>query len=83
MSQQEKLLNRLKSKPTDFRWDELTSLLCHLGFYLIEDTGSSARKFYHAEKKLMINLHEPHPKKIILICYIREVVKKLKEGGFY
>ena len=82
MSKQKKLLARLLSKPKDFKWYELTSLLQGLGFELIDDTASSGRKFYNAEKKLIINLHEPHLKKTILVCYLPGIIRKLKEGGF-
>lgn len=83
MSQHSKLLKRFLSKPTDFSWAELVSLLRHLGFDLIPDkSGSSGRKFIHGEKKTIINLHEPHPKKVILSCYISQIIKSLKESGF-
>jgi len=83
MSQHTKLLKRFLSKPTDFTWTELVSLMRHLGFNLIPDkSGSSGRKFIHTEKNMIINLHEPHPKKIILSCYISQTIKSLKEGGF-
>ncbi len=82
MSQHKKLLKRLLGKPTDFTWSELVSLLRHLGFDLIPDkSGSSGRKFIHTENKMIINLHEPHPKKVILSCYISQIIKSLKEGG--
>lgn len=83
MSQHSKRLSRFLNKPKDFTWAELVALLQHMGFNLIPDkSGSSGRKFIHNEKKTIINLHEPHPKKVILSCYISQIIKTLKEGGF-
>lgn len=82
MSQQEKLIERFKSKPKDFRWEELTKLLKGFGYNLLPTgkTGGSRRRFYH-ESGDFISLHEPHPRKILKRYQIDIVLEKLKNEG--
>jgi hypothetical protein len=81
MSQKDKLLVKLISKPKDFTWDELKKLLNNLGFDEIPagKTGGSRRKFYYKTTGLIINLHKPHPKPIIKSYVIDQIIEKLKE----
>lgn len=83
MSQKEKLINRINSKPKDFKWTELETLLLHLGFTekMPGKTGGSRKKFFHVEKGFIINLHKPHPQPILKTYAIEQVLKKLKEEG--
>lgn len=80
MVKQEKLKARLLTRPKDFTWSDLESLLGNLSFELLKGKGSR-RKFYHAEKKILINLHEPHPDKILKRYVIDQVIEKLQEFG--
>ena len=43
MSRKEKLLERLKQRPKDFTWDELTTLLRQLGYRQVH-TGKLSRR---------------------------------------
>jgi hypothetical protein len=81
LSRKEKLLKRIKSQPKDFTWDELVTLLASLNFEELvkSKTGGSRRKFYHAEKNLIINLHKPHPSPIIKAYAIAQIIEKLEE----
>ena len=47
MTKKEKLIQRLKSKPKDFSWNETASLLTGLGFTEVKKgkTGGSRRRF--------------------------------------
>ncbi len=79
MTQKEKLLKRFLSRPKDFTWDELATLLSKFGYELTKHgkTGGSRRRFVH--KSLPpISLHKPHPKKIIKMYVIDEVTNFLK-----
>lgn len=80
MSKLEKLKTKLLSKPKDFTWDELKSLLGTLGFDEIKGNGSR-RKFFREPDKILFSLHEPHPRKIIKPVYIKQIVEKLTESG--
>lgn len=77
MSKFEKLLQRLKSKPKDFTWDELLVLLSKLGFEKLEGSGSRV-KFYHQNLDCMIQLHKPHPNKVLKLYALKEILEVLK-----
>jgi hypothetical protein len=66
MSKLEKLVEKLKSKPKDFSWDEMVKVLKHYGYEQTPQgkTGGSRRKFIN-ENKQIISLHEPHPQKVL------------------
>jgi predicted RNA binding protein YcfA (HicA-like mRNA interferase family) len=81
MSQQDKLLSRLRDQPRDFTWGELKRLLN--GFGYVETKGSgSRRKFVHRETKVTISLHEPHPAKVLKAYQIRDVLMHLKQEKY-
>lgn len=66
MSRRVKLIARLKSKPKDFTWREVTSLLRGLGYSLAKPgkTGGSMRQFIHPTASKIV-LHKPHPGEIV------------------
>ena len=80
MAQAEKIIERIKAKPTprNIKWDELVLALKHLGYRVISSKGSH-RKFYCAEKDNLISLHQPHPGNEVKPCYIRQVRETLDE----
>ncbi len=87
MTQQQKLLAKLATKPSprDFKWNELVKLLNSLGFNSlgfkqIKGKGSR-RKFYHTEFEKLIIIHEPHPGNVLKLYQVNEVVENLKEIG--
>ena len=80
MSRLEKEIERLKSKPKDFTYDELKSLLNKLGFFENnkgKTTGSGVEFKDKYERK--ITLHKPHPNNIIKPYIIKAILKNLKE----
>lgn len=80
MSKDEKLLQRLSRKPTDFKWSEMKTLLDRLGFTLLDGDGSRV-KFFNSEKNVLINLHKPHPGNIVKVGAIKDVIVTLKDMG--
>jgi len=78
MGRKEKLKAKLLTKPKNFTWLELKSLLGHLGFELINGKGSR-RKFFNKKTGTLINLHEPHPEKTLKTYVIEQVLEKLTE----
>ncbi|AOR28075.1 hexulose-6-phosphate isomerase [Formosa sp. Hel1_33_131] len=79
MSKTEKLLEKFKSIPNDLTWDELVKILNYLGYFELSKkgkTGGSRRKFVN-ELKDVINLHKPHPTKIIKKYMIKQLLEKL------
>jgi len=66
MSKVEKLIEKLKSKPKDFTWDEMVKVLKTFGYEQTSQgkTGGSRRKFVN-ESNQIISMHEPHPQKVL------------------
>lgn len=83
MSRHEKTLAKLRAKPpaADLKWDALKSLLLHLGFELLNGSGSR-RKFYHRARNLLIICHEPHPSPNVDKGCVADVAERLKQYGW-
>ena len=81
MSRHEKLLQRIASKPRDFTWAELRTLMASLGIQLTKASGS-ARKFINPSTGGRFNIHEPHPSNILKLYQLRDAVDFLKKEGF-
>ena len=84
MTKDKKLLKRLLSKPKDFTYNELKSLLLSLG-YSENNTGKtsgSAIRFI-SKNKHIIRLHKPHPSPLLKSYVIDMVLKELIKEGFY
>jgi predicted RNA binding protein YcfA (HicA-like mRNA interferase family) len=80
MSKKEKLIARLRQRPSDFTWDELTSLLKSLGYREVKTgrTGGSRRRFVNPSSAT-ITLHKPHPQKILKRYAIDQILDILKQ----
>lgn len=81
MSKKEKIIERLKSKPKDFTYDEAKQILNIFGFveYNKGKTSGSKVIFKNELKNIDIALHKPHPNNIMKPYQINEIIKKLKE----
>lgn len=80
MSKKDKLIRRLKTKPKDFTYEEAKMVLNNFGF--IEDnkgkTSGSKVVFMNKNNK-KVELHKPHPNKILKPYQINIIIKILKE----
>ena len=79
MSKIEKLIERFKTVPKNFTWDELVKVLNHYGYQELSKkgkTGGSRRKFVNKQKDI-INLHKPHPGNIVKQYAIKQVLEKI------
>jgi hypothetical protein len=80
MTKAEKLLNRFLSRPKDFTYSELLSLLKSFGFK--EQQGSGSRVVFSNERiKHNIKLHKPHPGNILKRYQIDLIIQELKSNG--
>ena len=83
MSKKEKLLKRLLSRPCDFTYREVKSLLFDLGYN--EDnrgrTSGSRVAFVHTETKHIIRFHKPHPGNTLKMYQIDELIETLRAQG--
>jgi len=83
MGKKEKQIARLLSKPKDFTFTELSSLLKSLGY--VKDnkgkTSGSRVAFFNPNKKIIIRLDKPHPNNELKLYLLNYVISKLKENG--
>lgn len=81
MSTIEKAIEKLKTKPKDLTYDEMKRILNYLGF--IEDnkgkTSGSKVEFINKDINQEIELHKPHPSKILKPYQVRNILNKLIE----
>lgn len=80
MSKLEKEINRLKSNPKDFTYNEAKNILNNLGFYEYNKGKTSGSRVAFINKdNIKIELHKPHPKNILKQYQINILLKLLKE----
>ncbi len=82
MSKQEKLRKKFKSKPSDFTWSELKSMLSGMGYELLVGgkTGGSRVKFLHPGRPPII-LHKPHPTPVLKRYQVEQLLDFLEKEG--
>ena len=78
MGRKQKLIDRLKSKPRDFTFNEAESLLLALGFVKSNKGKTSGSRVLFKSDIMNIELHKPHPHKELPIYHINEILKKLE-----
>lgn len=80
MTRKEKLIKRFLSRPKDFTWEELVSLLSGLGFEEVSTgkTGGSRRRFLN-EAGVIITLHKPHPQNVLRRYQIEQIIQILQD----
>ena len=78
MSKKEKLIKRLLSRPKDFTFDELVTLMGLLGYRMAQASGS--RVIFRHEQHPPIEIHRPHPGNALKPYLVRGIVETLKEG---
>ena len=73
--------DRLRSKPSDYTYDEIKSLLTALNF--IEKQGKGSRvKFTRISDSAYISFDKPHGKsKTLKVYIINNIIRVLKEKG--
>jgi len=77
MGKKQKLLERLYSKPKDFKWGEVTTLLTGLGYKKIEGKGSRV-KFFRKSSRSLIVMHKPHPGDILKEYQVKNLISHIK-----
>lgn len=80
MSKIEKAIERLKSRPKDFTYDEMKMILNNFGFIEYnKGKTSGSRVEFRDEYGRKIVLHKPHPRNIIKSYMIRAILDNLNE----
>lgn len=82
MGQKEKLIQRLKSRPKDFSFDEAETLLNYLG-YSRSNKGktSGSRVVFENGGNESILLHRPHPRKELQLYQLKKLIATLEREG--
>lgn len=82
MGQKEKLIARLKSKPKDFTFEEVETLLQYFS-YQRSNKGktSGSRVIFISDKHPPIQMHKPHPRKELLSYQIKQLIEILEQEG--
>ena len=80
LGRKDKLLERLLSRPADFTFAELTTVLGHLGYHLVNvgKTSGSRVAFTDGEGDY-IRIHKPHPRNILKRYQIENIIAILAE----
>ncbi|SFG63985.1 type II toxin-antitoxin system HicA family toxin [Oribacterium sp. WCC10] len=83
MGQKEKLIQKLKSNPKDFTFDEAESLLGYMTYHRTNKgkTSGSRIMFTSNEYQTKILLHKPHPRKELLEYQVKQLIEYLKQEG--
>lgn len=82
MTRKEKLIKRFLNKPSDFTWEELKKLLASFDFEEVK-TGktSGSRTRFVNDSGVIISLHKPHPRNILKIYQIEQIIDILQQEG--
>ncbi|MDR1348104.1 MAG: type II toxin-antitoxin system HicA family toxin [Prevotellaceae bacterium] len=78
MTKTDKLLVRLLSRPKDFTYNELKTLLLTFGYIEVQGSGSRVCFAKNAHK---IKLHKPHPGNILKRYQLDLIIEELKNRG--
>ncbi len=82
MGQKEKLIQKLKSKPKDFTFDETETLLRYLDFVRFDKGKTSgSRVIFVSEEHGSIMLHKPHPQKEMKAYQVKQLLETLEQEG--
>jgi hypothetical protein len=82
MSTRDKLIERFKSLPSDFTWDELVRLFGQLG-YSPDNKGKTSGSrvvFVNNEADVSFTLHKPHPANVIKRSSMKKIYKFMIES---
>jgi len=79
VGKKEKLIERLKSNPKDFTFEELRTVLEALGFEISNKGRTSGSRVKFLKGNIPIVLHKPHPRKELLEYQINQVLETLEK----
>ena len=83
MSKEEKMIDRLKSCPSDYTYTEAKALAKRFG-YVEKNKGSTSGSrvlFYRENDNKKILLHKPHPGDIMKVYAVRQLLSQFMENG--
>ena len=82
LGQKEKLIERLKTKPKDFTFDEAETLPGDFSYHRSnKGKTSGSRIAFFSTGHPPIFLHKPHPRKELLDYQVNQLIESLKQEG--
>ncbi len=78
----EKLLQRLLSRPKDFMFDEVVTLLSSYGFTQQNKGKTSGSRVEFVNGEHSIQLHKPHPTGEMKNYQLKQIIELLKELNY-
>ena len=82
LSKKEKLINRFISRPSDFEFTELITLLGYFDYTLTKGGKTSgSRVSFEDGNGDYLRVHKPHPRKILKLYQVDDIIASLKERG--
>jgi predicted RNA binding protein YcfA (HicA-like mRNA interferase family) len=79
MSTIEKLLERLRSIPSDLKYSEVRKILNHLGYKeSTKGATSGSRILFYNEENQKIMFHKPHGKEAMKKITIKQIISALR-----
>jgi predicted RNA binding protein YcfA (HicA-like mRNA interferase family) len=79
VGKKEKLIERLKSNPRDFTFDEMRNALEALGFEMFNKGKTSGSRVKFSKGGVAVVLHKPHPRKELLEYQIKQILEFLEK----
>ncbi len=81
MGQKEKLIEKLKSNPKTFTFEDAESLLGYFNYHRSNKgkTSGSRVMFSSKDHKTKILFHKPHPRKELLEYQVKQLIEQLEQ----
>ena len=79
MSTKQKLIERFKTLPSDFTFDEVVRLFACYGFHISNKGGTSGSRVAFKRGEDEFDMHRPHPSNTIKQVYLRQIYYYLKQ----
>ena len=80
MGTKEKLIERFKSQPNDFTWNELVRLFAIFGYEVSNKGQTSGSRVIFKKGESAYTAHKPHPYSIIKAYVMKQVLEFLSNN---
>jgi len=81
VSKLQKMIHRIKQRPTDYTFEEACTLLKALGFSIDNKGKSSGSRLMFEKEGVCIYIHKPHPQKEIKRYQLKQILEVLDREG--
>ena len=81
MGTRDKLIQRFKSQPKDFTWDELVRLFSGLGYEIDNKGKTSGSRVVFMKNESTYTAHKPHPGSVVKGYVMKQVLDFLTKNN--